>query len=139
MRLTRPALSPDGQRVAFIVRDEKTGMTSLKVISTADGESRELLRSNPPEFIAAVAWMMDGRQLLFGKNHSTNEEPGFELWLIPAEGGEPQHLGLGMNGVRMFGLSVHPDGQRIAFPAGRAVREEVWVLENLLAELNAAM
>jgi hypothetical protein len=60
-----------------------------------------------------------------------DERRRFELWQIPAEGGEPQNLGLVMEGLEPYGLSVHPDGERIAFTAGTE-REEVWVLKDFL-------
>ncbi len=44
---------------------------------------------------------------------------------------EPQKLGLTMEARVPYGLSVHPDGKRIAFTAGTE-REEVWVLKNFL-------
>ena len=38
----------------------------------------------------------------------------FELWRISVEGGEPQNLELVMEGLESYGVSVHPDGKRIA-------------------------
>ncbi len=51
---------------------------------------------------------------------------------ISAEGGEPQYLGLAMEGLLLYGLSVHPDGQRIAFTAGRNLGSQTWVTKILL-------
>lgn len=58
-----------------------------------------------------------------------------ELWRIPADGGEPQPLGVAMEGVRLYGVRIHPDGRRIAFTTGRSSAYsafEVWVLEDFL-------
>ena len=41
-----------------------------------------------------------------------------------------------MEGLLPYGLSVHPDGRRIAFTAGTPVRSEVWVMENFLPALK---
>jgi len=68
---------------------------------------------------------VDGRYILFGV--SRGKEP--ELWRISAEGGQPQNLGIRMEGIHT--LSVHPDGRRIAFSGGSIIRE-VWALENYL-------
>ncbi len=84
------------------------------------------------------AWMPDGGHVLFGKGRIEGQEPRFELWRISAEGGEPQYLGLAMEGLLLYGLSVHPDGQRIAFTAGRDLGSQTWVIKNLLPELEAA-
>ncbi len=78
--------------------------------------------------------MPDGRHLLFSKGPRGN----MELWRIPVDGGEPEKLGLAMARLGLFGLSVHPDGQRIAFSAGAAgpPTSEVWVMENFLPKLE---
>ncbi len=78
-----------------------------------------------------LAWTPDGHHLLFGKPRQTDspQEQTIELWRIPAEGGEPQRLGLAMENLR--DVTVHPDGRRIAFSAGKE-GAEVWVLENFL-------
>ncbi len=85
--------------------------------------------------IFELGWTPDGRHILFGTG-TTGQEQRFALWRISTDGGEPQELGLSMEGLRLYGLSVHPDGRRIAFTAGR-FREEVWVLENFLPEVKA--
>ena len=66
-----------------------------------------------------------------------DEKTELGLWMISGEGGVLRNLGLAMNG-RPFGLSVHPDGRRIAFTAGTPRRPEVWVLENFLPPVKAA-
>ena len=131
------AVSPDGQQLAFVW----STLTSqaLKVIpTTAGGETRELLRVQPPERLFQPAWMPDGGHLLFGKGRIEGQEPTLEIWRISAEGGEPQYLGLAMEGLLLYGLSIHPDGQRIAFTAGGNLGRQTWVIENLLPELEAA-
>ena len=58
--------------------------------------------------------------------------------LISLEGGEPQKVGLEMNLLGQRGVSMHPDGRRLAFHAvlGLGPRFEVWVMENFLPELE---
>ena len=77
--------------------------------------------------------MPDGRHLLFSKGPRGN----MELWRIPVDGGEPAKLGLAMVGLGLKGLSVHPDGQRIAFSAdgGLGPTNELWVIENFLHQV----
>ena len=65
---------------------------------------------------------------LYGDN-----EPN-ELWSIPATGGAPRKLNLG---VKVKHLSLHPDGRRIAFTAGKT-DGAIWVMENFLPEPTAA-
>jgi hypothetical protein len=97
--------------------------------------------------------MPDGRYILFGTRKRSPDHPDepvrvpapagggerrklyepVELWRIPAEGGEPQKL-LAIDEPR--NLSIHPDGQRIAFAAGEEA-SEVWVMENFLPGFTA--
>ncbi len=133
------ALSCDGQQLAF-VRGDKDG-TTITILRTSGGEPRELLRAHSPEMISYLDWTPDGRHLIFVKQKGTGEKQRFGFWRIAAQGGEPEDLGLAMDGVTLFGLSVHPDGQRIAFTTGRNTYDnafEVWKLENFLPALKRA-
>lgn len=126
------AVSPNGQRLAFVWTDAKDvdRATALMVQPTAGGEPRELLRAQAPAWISVPAWTPDSRHILYART-VYGEKQKFELWRISAEGGEPQNLGLLMEGLEPYGLSVHPDGKRIAFTAGTD-RAETWVLKDFL-------
>lgn len=136
------AVSPDGQWLAFLWQGAEAAKTALKVISVTGGEARELINlstGEPSPYgqpVFELAWTPDSRHIIYAP--PAGQKPKFELWRISAEGGEPQGLGLTMEGLLPYGLSVHPDGQRIAFTAGTLVREEVWVLENFLPPLKTA-
>ena len=138
-------VSPDGQRLAFLMEDRDTQSMALKVMPAAGGEPRELLRVHRPDDFgnlhnySALAWTPDGRELLFGKRTAASRSSRgmVELWRISAEGGAPQRVGLAMN--RLSHLRFHPDGQRIVFDAvdARPENNEVWVMEHFLPELSA--
>jgi Tol biopolymer transport system component len=121
------ALSPDGQFVAFVTFYSKTLSRILNVMPISGGEPRELLKTKRGEQISTLAWAPNGQWLIFGKRQGNQEE--CELWRIPVEGGEPQKLGLTME--RLNYLTIHPDGQRIAFHASQS-SNEIWVMENFL-------
>jgi len=133
------AVSPDGQRLAFVWSDAKTveRTTALMVLPTAGGEPRELLRAQDPARIGVPVWTPDSRHIIYARSVA-GEKGMFEYWRISAEGGEPQNLGLKMEARVPYGLSVHPDGKRIAFTAGTERRTEVWVLKNFLPALETA-
>lgn len=140
-RIAHLAVSRDGQRLAFVSFDRETGITTLKVIPTTGGEARELFGVQRPEALAALDWTPDGRQLLFGREISEGEKQKFELWRISAEGGEPQPVGLAMEGVNLYGLRIHPEGNRFAFTTGRHgvySGSELWVVENFLPAIKSA-
>ena len=80
------------------------------------------------------AWTPDSRHIIYARSVS-GERPKFELWRVSTDGGEPQNLGLRMHARVPYGLSVHPDGKRIAFTAGTGNRTEVWVLKDFLTGL----
>jgi Tol biopolymer transport system component len=126
--------SPNGRYVAFPSAFPKA--MALRIIPTAGGEPRELLRVQRPDYIdpGVVAWTPDGRYVLFGK--SSDNTPGkTELWRIPVSGGEPQNLGLDMDEPK--NLRVHPDGRQIAF-SGIQEMCELWVMENFLPQSEAS-
>jgi Tol biopolymer transport system component len=65
------------------------------------------------------------------------EDDELQLWRVPAEGGEPERLGVTLEGLFPYGLSISPDGRRIAFTAGSlsGVYDPIWALENFLPPL----
>jgi len=137
------ALSPDGQRLAFLWWNSETGETALKVMPTSGGEPSQLVKLSAPELarygqpLFAAAWTPDSRHLIYAPS-TAGQEPKLEFWRISADGGEPQSLGMLVEGVWPYGISVHPDGRRIAFTAGTEARDEVWVLKGFLpAHKNA--
>lgn len=139
------SVSPDGQRVAFVWSDgQSERTTALMVLPTAGGAPRELVRVKDPARIGVPAWTPDSRHIIYARSVAGDKGYAlgvlwttvmFEFWRVAADGGEPENLGLKMEARAPFGLSVHPDGTRIAFTAGTERRTEVWVLKNFLPSL----
>jgi len=75
-----PAWSPDGRRVAF---DSAPG---LFVVDSEGGVARQLTDTDDDE--CCPAWSPDGRWVYFTSNRSGR----FEVWRVPAEGGEPTQV-----------------------------------------------
>jgi Tol biopolymer transport system component len=123
------SISPDGQRLAVVVRDREGGAARhLTVVPAAGGEARDVLRSTELSWPVSIAWTPDGQGVLFVKQPEA-QNAKTELWLAPVQGGEPRKLDFSAPNMRE--LSVHPDGRRIAFTSG-GDRSEVWVMENFL-------
>ena len=135
------SLSPDGQWLALLIGSKKK--PCLKIMPAAGGEPRELCRFEEEEGIklgivgAVITWTADGKYILFAMKNTKKDDPKWELCRIPAEGGEPEKLGLEMSGS-FFNLSVHPDGRHIAFSSLEQSSAEIWVMENFLPEIEAA-
>ena len=154
VNLTHLALSPDGRRLAFVRSNAAEAKTDLVVMPMAGGEPRTLVDLPPPiqdsfsRPILALAWTPDSRHVIYAPT-TVGAEPDerlvspfdaaeeLMLWRVPAGGGEPEELGELSVGIP-YGLSIRPDGLRIAIaaspPAGHASRgeEAIWVLENFL-------
>ncbi|MCX3058186.1 serine hydrolase [Streptomyces beihaiensis] len=112
----QPALSPDGTRIAYVLRtadrELDRDVRTLWSVATAGGPARRLTRG-PAD--TAPAWSPDGRWLAFLRGDGPPQ-----LWLLPADGGEPEQV---TNLPRGAGAPVwSPDGTALAFtaPAGPA-------------------
>ncbi len=129
-------LSPDGEQLALWT-ETRGGVLALQVVPVVGGEPRELIRSGLRVYTTRLAWTPDGRHLLLVKRNDDPETQfPHELWRIAVGGGDPESLGLKMEGG-LRELRVHPDGRRIVFTSGRNVIE-LWAAENFLAGKRSA-
>ena len=127
------ALSPDGRTVAYVDRDQRVA----SVVTADGGLPRELFRVNTPERLitgqVGMQWTPDQRYLVLGRVVSENSYG----WVgIPMDGGRVVDIALPSGTARptasqLGTLSIHPDGQRIAYNAGEA-KYETWILENFI-------
>jgi RNA polymerase sigma factor (sigma-70 family) len=127
-----PALSPDGQRIAFCDRGtEGAAAYGLYVQEAKPGTEPVLLRRDPTEYSRDPSWSPDGQALVFVAVRKTNDdkESLSRLLVIPAEGGEIQVLvGPTQGSLRNLGWS--PSGKFIAYlhmPSSVAAQSEIWL------------
>ncbi|UCG50490.1 MAG: PD40 domain-containing protein [Candidatus Latescibacterota bacterium] len=103
----RPALSPDGTRVAF-VKKTRGGFPADIYIGQRNAES-PLRLTHHPDYENYPTWSPDGNQLAFVRG--TDESAG--IFTVPAIGGEPRCV------YRSDGFPRHldwsPDGRWIVF------------------------
>jgi Tol biopolymer transport system component len=120
------SLSPDGQTVAFGYHPAvgAPGGKSLVLLPVTGAPARQL----PIPRVIRVAWMPDGRGLLFLRFVRTG--PVFETQYVDLASGEAHPIGLTTSG-HLQGLDVSPDGRRIAYTLGKD-GTELWVMENFL-------
>jgi len=133
-QISELTVSRAGRLLAFLWSDGETGATAVKVVPIRGGEAKELIRIQLPEKLLTLAWMPDGRHILFGKQRSSGKQREFEIWQISVNGDEPRTTGLVIAGQRLYGISVHPDGRYVAFTAGHPLRREVWMIQDFLSE-----
>jgi Tol biopolymer transport system component len=71
-----------------------------------------------------LTWTPDQRYLVFADDAGT-------LWRVPVNGGEPERIGVSMDGS--IPPQVQPDGRGLYFTMrGDSSPAELWVLENFL-------
>ncbi len=127
--VTRPRISPDGQRVAFVVTtvDKRTYeyRSSIWVVSTEGGEAKRFTAG--PANAHSPSWSPDGRWLAFvsdregeslGRDEKEQKKRGKgkpQIWLIPTDGGEARQLTFMQHGASNPVWS--PDSKRLVFDA----------------------
>ena len=110
--LTDPHWSPDGRRVAVVVREPfsaRYAQRHIWIYDTPTSEFRQWTFSTKSE--TNPRWSPDGKWLAF----LSDREDADQIWLISVSGGEPVKLTSAKNSVSSFDWS--PDGARIAYLA----------------------
>lgn len=111
-------VAPDGEHLAIMSNLGECGVWRhmVKLISTAGGESRELIGGT--NYLAGFAWFPDSRQILCcGWN---------EAWVLSIDGQPPRKLKAHLEGTNP---SINSDGQQVAYVKWN-FRSELWLMEN---------
>jgi dipeptidyl aminopeptidase/acylaminoacyl peptidase len=107
------ALSHDGTRVAYVVREaltegEKSEYLSHIWVATADGKSvRQFTRGD--RSTGSPSFSPDGRYLAFTASRSGRNQ----VWVLPLDGGEAEQVTEAESGVGSYSWS--PDGKLLAY------------------------
>jgi dipeptidyl aminopeptidase/acylaminoacyl peptidase len=109
-RLSGPRVSPDGQRVAFVLRstdmEANRGRNDLWLVN-ADGSGLRQLTSHPDADTQPL-WAPDGRGLFFLSSRGGSSQ----VWRLPIDGGEPAQVT--KLPLDVGGFAVSPDGAKLA-------------------------
>ena len=120
---TAPAISPDGERIAFC--SERDGPGSIYVMGLT-GESVKRLT----DFGFDPGWSPDGKQIVFSDragHEPYSRVPPAHLWVVPSAGGEIRQLTKEGDAVQP---RWSPGGWRIAFWGlkGDSGQRDIWTI-----------
>jgi dipeptidyl aminopeptidase/acylaminoacyl peptidase len=113
VRLSEPAMSPDGKQVAVLVSkpdwSSNNAQVEIALVDVATGAQRALTWQRAG--LSSPAWSVDGTRLAFlaedGKDATA------QVFVMPMSGGDARRITNAERGVDAFSWS--PDGTRIAY------------------------
>jgi len=112
---------------------EENEPSALGLLDPSTRELRVIHRTPRGDFIPSsisVAWMPDGKSLLFVTAPLATDGSPMSLYRIPVSGGQPEKL---FEAEMIFQVRVHPDGGQIALDT-RSYRFETSVVQDLFAK-----
>jgi dipeptidyl aminopeptidase/acylaminoacyl peptidase len=131
-RVGAPAISPDGNLVAFTVRetnwDENAYETEIWIGDAASGQSRQL--TNAAKSSLQPAWSHDGKWIAFISDRDGKRQ----IYRIALDGGEAERITKAEEGVNNFAWS--PSDTQIAFTAADAQTEAMKTREKRWGEVR---
>jgi Tol biopolymer transport system component/DNA-binding winged helix-turn-helix (wHTH) protein len=116
-----PAISPDGQTVAFL-RTTSGMVSDIYVVPFVGGEPRRLTFHEAS--LHRVAWAPNGRELVFASG--INLSGGGTLWRVSASGGKPERLPIGGDNATYPTISGRAN--RLAY-VNRSLDANIWRIE----------
>lgn len=119
------AWSPDGKRLAFILR--RQGKADAIAVSAADGSALSIVMEADSDypFFRAVAWSPQGEDLAVARSSGGMAS---ELWLVPLSGRPPRRLFSDPPGVFSQKPVFTPDGKALVHQSNRAGATNLWLL-----------
>jgi eukaryotic-like serine/threonine-protein kinase len=109
-----PALSPDGQSIAFTWSDKLDGPKNIYTKRLTEDEPVKLT-NNSEGLVGYMAWSPDGKQIAFKYSSKGYGKSGGSLYSIPASGGKTTKLFDLVNADLSSSIDWSPDGTELAF------------------------
>jgi Tol biopolymer transport system component len=116
---SQPAISPDGQQVAFVrIRNQNNG--AIYLLPLTGDEPKQLI--GDLRNVSGVKWTADGRAVVFSSNRTGN----FNLWRMAIAGGAPELVAVAGKGV--YNPAISRQGDRMAYNE-RFLDSNIWRLD----------
>jgi Tol biopolymer transport system component len=127
------ALSPDGRRLVFGLRNDSGGYNDgihsggrLMILNLDDGRVEELYRIAEQGRVYSLQWSPDGSHVLYTKRG----DGGTSVWRVSLTGGLAEKTWTFEVDCYDAFLTLSPDGKQAAYTTYHQ-ENEVWVMENL--------
>ena len=112
--ITAPVWSPDGKSIALSLWDATHGLHPvLKVVSTADGSSRDVLVRPAGTGVGQPVWLPDGGGLLLPIRDATPGSRG-QIWFVSYPGGEARRFTNDPTDYATCCIDLTADGKTLA-------------------------
>jgi Tol biopolymer transport system component len=111
-RATRPAVSPDGQMIAYsyLDLDLRPPRWGIGIVSTEGGERLNRFDFPPSVVYRAVRWSPDSKSIAFVNSPNGRSD----IWLQPLDGSAPKQL-TNFEAEQILAFEWSPDGHSLSF------------------------
>ena len=122
-----PQISPDGTKIALLVRNVRSDSASLSIMDIARGIVTPLLAPNGRTRVTGYVWTPDSKSLVFAANLAYFNR--YDLFIKPVNGVEAERPLLQMD-TDLYPNSISGDGHSLVFTkyGGKSTRNDIWML-----------
>ncbi len=126
---TSPAISPQGDKIAFI--SDRNDYFDIYLMSAIDGQILEKLvsgqRTNDLEELhlltPGIGWSPDGKKIAFAAKSGGQDA----ILIVDVNSGDREKIELGLDGI--FSVNWSPDGKKLTFEGLKAPSSDIYVYD----------
>ena len=123
---TNPQISPDGTKIAVLVRNPRSDSDSLSIMDIGRGVVTPLLAANGRTRVNGYVWTRDSKSLIFSANLADTNR--YDLYIKPVNGVEAERPLLHLD-TDLYPNCVSGDGNLVFTKyGGKTTKNDVWTL-----------